>query len=96
MAETFKSRAEYEAAIAMAAAYLDRLPTPIADDDLELRRMIAQIAEYREVVPEVGPTKVKPLESRIDRFVRRRRDAEFLHRDGDGIGPTLGMDVSHS
>jgi hypothetical protein len=95
---TFRSEAEYEAALEEALRRLEAQPTYGDWCDPALDELLAAIADYR--VPHETPH-FAGAHGSLDRL-RARLDAlaEPRHRafgDGeDGIGPTLGMDVSHS
>jgi hypothetical protein len=92
MGESFKSQAEYEAALQVAADYVE---SDWASGE-DLTTLLEKIADYREVVPDAPASPVQHLEARIEAFMRRRSNDVFLRRDDpDGIGPSLGMDVGH-
>ena len=95
MLETITSSIEYETALVSALAYVESQPEPGGPEYEAFENLLGQIVAFRRAEP-AAPTAVELLERKILEFERKKRDAEFLHRGGDGIGQTLGMDVSHS
>lgn len=96
MLETITSSIEYETALVTAVAYAESRPEPGQPAFEALEDLLGQIVSYRRIEPEAARSPAEVLEAKINEFARRKRDSEFLHRDGDGIGSTLGMDVSRS
>lgn len=93
MLETISSSIEYETALVAALAYAESRPEPGQVEFEALEDLLGQIVSYRRIEPSAAPSPVAALEAKINEFARRKRDSEFLHRDGEGIGSTLGMDV---
>lgn len=96
MRETITSSIDYETALVMALAYAETRPEPGQPEYEAFEDLLGQIVAFRQVRPEAQPSPVDTLERKIADFERKKRNSEFLHRDGDGIGSTLGMDVSRS
>ena len=96
-------RVDDETALEEVLAFLDSPPETGGADDARfgerLRQVIAASIPLDEGDdPEDGPTLQldASLRKRLEAVARRRAEGKYFGDHPDGIGPTLGMDVSKS
>jgi hypothetical protein len=88
------SKEEFEAALEEVIHLYDHPPSPGSAGDDRFTALLDKVIRYRDSAP---PEVIAPMTLDADLEARRRR-LENLHpkQNPDGIGPTLGLDLSHS
>ena len=88
------SKEEFEAALEQVIHLYDHPPAPGSADDDRFTALLDKVIRYRDSVP-LEVLAPKTMDADLETRLRR---LENLHpkQNPDGIGPTLGMDLSHS
>ena len=89
------NRDEFESALDEIIQMFDHPPAKGSADDARFPILLDRVARYRE---EMEPRAEHPLSKieRLDEHLRRMQSSLPNKEQDDGIGPTLGMDLSHS
>ena len=89
------SRDEFEAALDEVIQMLEHPPAKGSADEARFPALLDQVARYRD---EAEPLVDHPRDKidRLDEHLRRLQSSPPNEEQEDGIGPTLGMDLSHS
>jgi hypothetical protein len=89
-----------EAALEMVLAYLDAPPLEGSEEDRLFGRALRHVNSVVVVPPdeprEPALSVNEDLMRRLADLERRREEGKPFGSHPDGLGPTLGMDVSHS
>lgn len=89
-----------EAALEMVLAYLDALPLEGSEEDRlfghALRHVNSVVAAPQADAREPALSVNEDLVRRLADLERRREEGKPFGSHPEGLGPTLGMDVSHS
>ena len=89
------SRDEFEAALDEVIQMFEHPPAKGSADEARFPALLDRVARYRD---EAEPLANHPLDkiARLDQHLKRLQSAHPNNDQDDGIGPTLGMDLSHS